>query len=318
MFFSPYRRPVSWLGVCVALLGAVFCLLQAASLPVALPCPGAGCRLFQDFTFLGISLWWAGFAYFGLMIILCLRKATAACLFLATTALILDAALLIIMLLSASCLACLGAALLMGLLFLVIRRHALTKTPHGHNVSPVFMIWAALFLAAGAMAGADLLGPWQMYGPENAERRVYFSPSCPACRDAVVTFGASAAFIPVAERESDYAAIYHMQNAVKAGKNLAEALAEADTKTGDAPWSLQALGLRFHLLRNKAGVLRLGFDTLPLIMTAGMPRSMRPGHTAESPGYARSGTSALPPELSPVDSCGGAAAPCDPPDTSGR
>lgn len=298
------------------MLGAVFCVLQAAPLPVSLPCPGSGCRLFQDFTVMGISLWWAGAAYFALVLLLCLRKATAACLFLATTALLLDAVLLVIMLLSASCIACLGAALLMGLLFLVIRAHAFSKTPQGPGISLVFTVWAGLFLAAGAMAGTELMGPWQLYGPENAERRVYFSPSCPACRDAVAVFASGTAFIPVAERDSDYAAIHHMQNAVKAGKNINEALAGANGKIEDAPWSLQALAMRFNLLRNKAEVLRLGFDTLPVIMVSGMPRALRPGYAAGLPGPARPGASDLPPELSPVDSCGNEVTPCDPPASS--
>lgn len=316
MFFTPHRLPVSWLGVCIALAGAVYCGLQAAPLPVSIPCPGTGCHLFQDFTVHGISLWWAGVAYFALMAVLCVRRATTACLFLATLALILDAVLLIIMLGTAACIACLGGALLIGLLFLSIRRHAFNKTIPGPGVSIVFMAWAGLFIAAGAAAGAELISPWRMHGPENAERRVYFSPSCPACRDAITVFAGTAAFMPVVERDSDYAAIYRMQKAVDQGKTMADALAEAEKGTDDEPLSLHALIMRFKLLRNKAEILRLGFDRLPLIMTAGMPRSLRPGqNTTSVPDHAYpSGSAALPPELSGVDSCGGASQePCETP-----
>lgn len=314
MFFSPHRLPIPWLGVALALAGAVFCFWTALPSSTSVPCPTVGCRLFQDVTISGISLWWAGVAYFSVMTLLCLKKAWRAYLLLGALALLGDAVLLIIMLVTAPCLACLGVALLIGLLFLVLYRHAHSRNARGWLLA--FLLWAGLFLAVVASAGGELLGSWQLSGPVRAERRVYFSPSCPACRDAVAVFGESAAFFPVAEREEDYAAIYRMKLALDAGKTLAEALAVSGAGAEAPYFSIQGALFRLRLLRNKAEVLNLGFSSLPLIITGGMPKGLRPepaAMSAEPPVRQRQEEAALPPELSPLDSCGEGALPCDTP-----
>lgn len=324
MIFSPQRLPVSWTSICIALIGAAYCALQIAPLPVSVPCPGNGCSLFQDFTIYGISLWWVGVAYFSGMVLLCLRRAHGLAYPVAGAALIADAALLAIMLATASCVTCLGAAFFIALLFFALRKHVYGKTSPGPSV--ILFLWGGLFVAALSFAVTENLGPWRLAGAENTERRVYFAPSCPACRDAITVFAGSAAFIPVAEKASDHAAIYGMQKALAEGKTLGQALdAVMQAKMNDTlaePPFPESLVLQIKLARNKAEVLRLGFGQLPLIMINGMPQTLRPGNTAPAPtrpvpGYNGNpyGGSALPPELTaPVDSCGDASPePCDPP-----
>ena len=318
MFFSPQRLPISWAGICVALVGALFCGLQVAPNGDSLPCPSTGCDLFQDFAIYGVSLWWVGVAYFIFMVLLCLRRARTFALTVATMALAADAVLLGIMLLTAPCVACLGAAAFIGVLFFVLRQHMANKSTAPSKPSVLFMLWFGLFVAVAANIGTELLPSWQLHGPQNAERRIYFSPSCPACRDAVIVFADSAAFFPVAERDSDYAAIYRMREALNSGKTLVEALAVADSEGATEPASMETLWFRLLLLRNKATVLRLGFDKLPLIFINGMPRSLRPGSeiSAPQPETSRSvyGASAdLPPELTAIDSCGETPEPCEAP-----
>lgn len=304
MAFSLHRLPVPWFGVVIALTGVVYCFLAAMPLAAPLPCPTVGCRLFEDAAIGGISLWWAGVAYFSVMVFLCLKKASGLYLPLSALALLGDAVLLAVMLVMAPCLACLGAAFLMGLLFLALHRHA-----HGRDtlrMPAMFLLWGGLFLAASASAGAEMVGPWLLHGPADAERHIYFSPSCPACRDAITVFSSNAAFIPVAERESDYAAVYRMHLALAEGKTMVDALKAADNGHGPqiGSFSIQGVLLRFRLLRNKANALKLGFDALPLIITGGMPRAARPGSAPSAD---------LPPELSPLDFCAGSSQSCDQP-----
>ena len=330
MFFSPQRLPVSWASVCIALAGAAYCAMQVAPLPVTVPCPGNGCHLFQDFSIHGVSLWWFGVAYFGVMTLICLRRATSAALAIAAAALVADAALLLVMLTTAACISCLGAGALIALLYFTLRRHAAIKSIPELKPSILLILWGGLFIAAVALAATEDMEPWRITGPDRAERRVYFAPSCPACRDAVTVFAGSAAFIPVAEKESDYAAVYGMHKALLGGKTLVEALDTVmQAKMNDTlaePPLLDSLIFRLKLIRNKAEVMRLGFSQLPLIMINGMPQSLRPGNgprSANTPaGYSPYGngrppqaSAALPPELAaPVDSCGDAnAEPCDPP-----
>lgn len=315
MLFSPQRLPVSWTSVCIALAGAVYCGVQAAVPGGDAACSGTGCRLFANFSIHGISLWWVGVAYFAFMVLVCLRRAQSVALATAWLALAADALLLALMLVSAACTACLGAAAFMGVLFLALRRHG-NRRAAPVRPSFLFFIWLGLFIAALASAGTEQVRPWRMAGTETMERRVYFSPSCPACRDAVALFAGQAAFIPVAEQESDYAAIRAMFMALEKGKTMPEALREANNAPIPRAASLENAVFRLRLLRNKAEVLRLGFDRLPLIMVNGIPQALRPAPDAgRSGGRApRNAPAALPPELSPVDSCGGYdTQPCDPP-----
>ncbi len=325
MFFSPQRLPVSWTSICIALLGAVYCAMQVTAMPFSLPCPGNACHLFQDFTIRGVSLWWVGVGYFVFMALVCLRRAYDAALAFATLALIADTALLIIMLLTAVCVACLGAAAFIALLFFIIRRHAAIKSVREPGPSFALIVWSGFFIATVALTATEGMEPWRIAGPENAERRIYFAPSCPACRDAVTAFPGNTAFIPVAETESDIAAIYAMRKAIANGGSLAEALDTAMRAAANAPLPEppfpDSVIFRLKLIRNKAEVLRLGFDKLPLILINGMPRSIRPARADDAGGGAPSyggesrAPDSLPPELTaPVDSCGDASRePCDPP-----
>lgn len=315
MFFSQQRLPVSWLGVCTALIGAAYCGIQAVPTPVEVPCPGTGCLLFQDFAVYGVSLWWAGVVYFAFMTIICLRRAHGASLFLAGLALVADAALLVVMLFTAPCIACLGAAFFMGVLFFVLRRHIHSNAMPAPRPSILFLAWSGLFIGVFVSAGSEQMDPWYMVGSPNMERRIYFSPSCPACRDAASVFADNAAFVPVAERDSDYAAIRHMRDAIANGKSFVEALRETENIAESSVFSLDEALLHLRLLRNKAEVLHLGFDKLPLIMINGMPQSLRPtpAPTPSAP-YQRRNDTGLPPELDDINSCGGSnPEPCDDP-----
>ncbi len=325
MAFASQRAPVSWGGVCVALVGAAFCALLASPLQTGIPCPSTGCRLFHDATLWGVSLWWAGTGFFVLTALLCLRRWRGAAFSLATLALIADCALLALMLVTAPCLSCLGAAACIGLLFFILRRPEQGWFGAAPRPPLLLFLWAGLFVAAASDAGTEALGRWSLYGPVDAERRVYFSPSCPACRDAVAVFAGNAVFIPVLERDEDFVAIAGMQSALVRGRSITEALADGLQGRGHELSVGQALLLRLRLLRNKAEVLRLGFDKLPLLMVNGMPQSLRPerapGATGATGAGARTsvsraisgpGSSVLPPELTPLDQCKEGPVPCPP------
>lgn len=330
MFFSQQRLPVSWTSVCIAVIGAAYCAVHVVPLPVSVPCPGTGCQLFQDFTINGVSLWWAGVAYFLVMTLLVLRRTRSLALLAAGTALLADAALLGVMLVTAACISCLGAGLLIALLFLSVRSHHYGKTKPDALSTMLLVGWSGLFIAALAFAGTEHLGSWRIAGPENAERRVYFAPSCPACRDAVAAFAANASFYPVAEKDSDIAVIQAMNTALAQGEPVDRALEtamRAAAKDGlPEPSFLDNPLFRLNLLRNKADVMRMGFNQLPLIMINGMPQSLRPVGAGQisAPSTPPTGAteyeysrqpSGLPPELmAPIDSCGDQSpVPCDPP-----
>ncbi len=308
--------PLPWGAALLALLGAGYCALQSGYFGESF-CPSSGCRLFRDVSVAGVSLWWVGVAAFALISLCCLWRRPGLAFFLVSAGLVADSLLLAVMLGIAPCLSCLGAALFLGLLFLLLRRAPQGWFKGQARPSILFMVWLVLFLANGAAAVNERVSIWVISGAEHGERRVYFSPSCPACKDAVAAFAGSAAFVPVMKDESDFAAILRLERGLRNGRSLREAFTAS--LSGPEPDISFARGLilRLRLLRNKADVLRLGFDTLPLIMVNGLPQSLRsevqaPPRSASRPSPAAS-VSDLPPELESLDQCKQDATPCDPP-----
>jgi hypothetical protein len=183
--------------------------------------------------------------------------------------------------------------------------------------SRLFFLWMLLFIANGASAFTESIQPWVIHGQEHRERRVYFSPSCPACREAVTFFADKAAFVPVMKDENDFQAIVRMEEGLKQGLTLREAFDAAQEKRLASPISLfRKIFLHILLMRNKVDALRLGFDKLPLLLVEGMPRSPQTDAPISSiPGIRPPhDLSYLPPELNlePLDQCAGNA-PCPPP-----
>ena len=311
------RQPISWGSVLLALLATGFCLVQAGPLADAL-CPSTGCLLFRDVRVAGISLWWVGAGTFACIALLCLLRRTALAFSFVALCLAVDCLLLMVMIFIAPCLSCLGAALFLGLLFLLLR-----PTPQGwftgqSRPSALFIIWGLLFVANGAAVLNEQLGTWVIHGAEHSERRVYFSPSCPACKDAVAAFATGAAFVPVMKDESDFAAIVRLEDGLRNGLSLQDAFS-ASLSGPEPDISLaRNLRLRLRLLRNKADILRLGFDKLPLIMINGLPQSLRgadakPPQRPNSAAAPATSASGLPPELESLDQCKQDDTPCEPP-----
>lgn len=321
MSMSQQNSP-SWGALLFALAGAAYCAVLASPMQESLPCPSSGCFLFKDVSVAGISLWWFGTAAFILLALLCIARYRSAAYVFSALCLAGDCGLLTLMFFTAPCLTCLGAALLFALVFLCLRRPVPGR--YQTSVQPprpsyLFLLWGALFIANLGSAANEQLGDWVISGPPDSEYRVYFSPSCPACREAIAVFAGRAAFLPVAEREEDYQAIAAMQAALDDGKTITEALAAAFDKP--APFSpVSYLAMRVKLLRNSGTVLGRGFDKLPLLMINGMPQAdtsapspaSAPVSTPVGGGGVDSGFG-LPPELNPLNlgQCGDDIAPCD-------
>ena len=310
MAVTARRAPVPWTSVLVALAGAGYCALQAGPARYGIPCSSSGCALFRDAALWGISLWWVGCGAFLFIALLCLRRLRSLALFFTGFGLLLDCVFLAIMAATAPCVSCLGAALFFGLLYYALRR----AEPFGHTAnttSVLLLLWLVLFCAVGIAAANEHMGGWALYGATNApERRVYFSPSCPACREAVAAFAATAAFYPVAERDADVAVIAAMQRALASGAGIQEALAFGRENPAQQIGARELLLLHVCLWRNKGEVLRQGFTKLPLLLVNGMPQPMTPQPDAQPQREGQPGSGALPPGLDLLGQCSDGPAPC--------
>ena len=322
----------------LALAGILFSLWNALGDASAL-CVTEGCSLFSTYTLAGVSLWWAGVAGFGLLLLLAIPGLAAAGMVCAGLGLVLDCLLLLVMLFTAPCFNCLIIGLLLALTFVSYRaaaRRDQRRRADG-SLSPLLTVWILLFIVDVGCLARESLDPWALVEPSDGSEaavRVYFSPSCAACVSLVRSYdearSGSAAWYPVAENERDLMIIADMRRRMaedgpEGGASLAAALdaslAAAPVRTApSAQLSPGALLLQFRLWRNAARVLDAGSDRLPFVEFHGAPAVLQTppqaAETATSPAVPDAVTSPLP-FLNVTGFCDGGDAPCDEPVFSG-
>lgn len=284
-----YTPPIPRLTLFFALLGLAWCAYISFPAEVQAPCATSGCELFRDSKIAGLSLWWVGGAFFFLIAVVCLRGKSFLAAKLLALGVFLDALLLIVMFFTAPCLDCLIVAACMGLclLSLLLARHG--GVPPRKSYSFLLAVWFGLFLANGVLAGNENLPSYTVGGEVSSQARLFFSPSCPACREAVKSLGGKATLYPVEERDGDFEAILRFESLLEDGAlDYAQALQKSLDPLApvpEKPFFAQLL-MRLQLLRNKAAVFRQGFRALPLIEINGMPGYAAPESAArvnESP-----------------------------------
>lgn len=276
------RSASIWGGFLLAALGAAFCA-WAAIAPSESLCVSTGCSLYRNLTILGLPLWWHGTGAFSLLALFCIFGKQGAARGFVWLMLAADSALLALMALTAPCAACLVVAALIAGAFVAIPGEQ--RRDRQPRIPILLLVWGGLFFANGAALATERMGTWNLQGPENAPVTLYFSPSCPACRQAIAALAGAApdtvAYRPVAENDDDILAIEQMRRSVEQGSSVADALRQAvDTPAAPTMSLLEQARLRWKLLRNKARVLSTGADRLPVMLMAGMPR-LPFGHGAD-------------------------------------
>lgn len=294
------RRTVAILPLIASLMGLGFCLWVALSPALdtnAADCAATGCTLYKDISFAGISLWHIGavsFAALGL----CAIRGYASIAYMASGCMLAgDVLLLALMAFTAPCTNCLMVAALFALTFWLFRKEneyqnttntVLSQSANNDGpTGPSYLlcIWTLFFFANSLAAINERMEAWVIHGPDNAPMRIYFSPSCPSCREAIRTYatsGTTIAFLPVAEDDADLYAIATLQEELESGKNFFPAFRYATNESNvkkDLSWGAY-LELQWHLLRNKVRFYASGSTTLPLIQMHGMPKSKAVGGTS--------------------------------------
>ena len=269
-------RSIPWTTLFFALLGLAWCGYVAFPTTTPLPCSTSGCALFRDSKLAGLSLWWVGGAYFFLLAVICLKGNRQLARLLAGLALFLDALLLVIMFLTAPCFDCLVVAVFMGFCYFTLRPSAhpdgwFTGTEPSHSL--LLPVWFGLLLGNSVLAANEQLPLYNMGNQQGKELSVYFSPSCPACREALISLGQNAALYPVEESEADLDSIIRLRALLNARVPMKDALRRCLDPAEQTPaLAFYEKGiLQIQLLRNKASLMRQGFRALPLIQVNGMP-----------------------------------------------
>lgn len=300
--------------LCLALVAVAYCVWTAFGNDVNV-CVTEGCSLYQDANLGGVSLWWIGAVTFAVLALLALVGAARVGRVIAGLALAGDILLLLLMAATAPCISCLGAALFFVGVYACFRRADMDPQGKGAPArrSVLVLCWLVLFLINAGASARLAASVWSISDPSGAPSvRVFYSPSCAACAQAVEALSGNvgAAFYPVAETPEDVYMIAAMREAVERGRNMKEALElakKAENPGGLAALSPDMLWLRLRLLRNKAHVYLSGTQTVPFIEYRGLPSMLvsRPDRAArrqeEAPAQrpaARPSASSLP--LEPV------------------
>lgn len=285
---EPHKEPASmrsqahsvpWLTLLFALLGLAWCGYMAFPTASPPPCATSGCALFRDTKFAGLSLWGVGGGYFFVLAVLCLRGRQVLARQLSLLALFLDALLLLVMFLTAPCFDCLVVAALIGLGYYSLIGSGEGWFQEASKTSILLPVWFGLFLGNAVLAGNEMLPAHSINGKNKADLRIYFSPTCPACREALTAFGDKAVLYPVLEGEGDMAPLLRLEAFLAAKMPMAEAVERSLDPAEPVPdlsFYRRAL-LELQLVRNKAALMRQGFRALPLIQVNGMP-----GHASTS------------------------------------
>ncbi|MBQ9405846.1 MAG: hypothetical protein IJU37_03790 [Desulfovibrio sp.] len=309
--------------VLLSLLAAFFCFWTASGNESGL-CVTAGCSLFQDTSIFGISLWWFGVCAFGVLAFLALLGATGWGTLLAGVFLLADTALLLLMAITSPCTNCLLAALCFALLYVGFRRAHVQRSQSMHPEAPrrslLLLIWGLFFVLNLGEALRTAPGLWAISdNAQEATVHMFFSPSCPSCREGIALLSGhvDVAFYPVAERDQDLAMIAEMQQLLAQGESMATAVNKAQSAQelgGLAAFAPKALFLRLRLLRNKAHVFLAGSSAIPFFEFHGLPamltrtsRNTRPPRATPDSAYRPSPDLPLDPQI--AGQCSGTA-PC--------
>ncbi|MEW5724108.1 MAG: hypothetical protein AB1896_13445 [Thermodesulfobacteriota bacterium] len=269
-------------------IGMVFCAASGLGLGQDF-CITPGCTLTKEVAFLGLSLWWWGAGAFLVVAVLAVLGRGPEAYWAGFAALAADAGLLLWMALTAPCLTCLFAGFLFLFLFYSLCRIG------GKNRTAARVLTAIwFFVLAPNFFGVvvEMVDPWPIYGRHPAVFRVYFSPTCPACRNTVfylrprLKASSPVAFYPVARTPQDLGKIRYMVKRQKEGLDFFSAYAEStqaagvETKLG----MLEEIRLRLRLHRNKIAFWRTGMDAFPVLVRMGSPAvGARPKSDQPSP-----------------------------------
>ena len=214
-------------ALAAALLGMLFCIWTALGNEVAF-CVTAGCSLYQDLVIGGLSMWWIGTAAFGVLACLALLGAVPAGHFLAGLTLLGDIFLLLLMALTSPCVSCLVVACFFALTYWLFRRALHRDDRRPQERSLLLCAWLVLFVVNAGQVVRMQGEVWSI--SENSDQatvRMFFSPSCSACREGIGILSGSVdvAFCPVAENDADVARVERMLLLLEEGKTLKEAVA---------------------------------------------------------------------------------------------
>lgn len=205
-----------------------------------------------------------------------------------------DICLLALMLVTAPCFNCLIIASIFAGLFLSLALAVRKK----NKIPFLFFIWTLFFLMNVGALIKSTVTPYAIYSdtsisnPQDASMRVYFSPSCTACNELVLSLGNEVAtsnnniaWFPVAEESADIILVRQMQSYINNGDTLEQALIKTkENPTKSTFYSfIPDLLMQCKLLVNQAHLSNAGTSKIPFIEYTGVPAFLNTSKKKNNP-----------------------------------
>ena len=260
----------------IALMGFFYCFLFFHG-KINFICHSQGCLIYKNYSLLGISfyLWGAG-AFLVCSLLLLSKKSIAFNLFryFCLCCFLIEIGLLIYQAIFLPCSSCLIAGLIWGgLFFLTFIGFQKTKKIWPYTL---FTVWCFFFLFNLFSLIKSQIQPWAIFGSPDAPVKIFFSPTCPACKEVIkeivdtnVVNSEDIALFPIAKNYDDYKKICLLQCELNKKQSLDKALALCwQNICPDENFSLwQKIKLRLKLLKNKIVLTKMGLIKIPIILT---------------------------------------------------
>lgn len=277
---NPLRHKFLPISFGVSLIGLGFSVYNVLNSYLSPETCTANCSVFANFTFMGFSLWWVSTLVFAFILILSLfglaywiRLITAAALF-------LDLFLFVVMLTTTVCYMCMGAGVIFACSYYAVR-YENRRPIEPYPKTLLLTAWGILFIALAGSAVNASQDAYPLVQAENPTTKVFFSPSCSACKKLIQAEYANKniAWYPVEENEDDIWRIIYMQERLLAGDNLYQALEKAEqAKPEEKAGLLDGLDgdywhMQYEVWKNSAIVKRRS-TVLPFAEVYGVPTSL--------------------------------------------
>ena len=275
-------RTVAYIGRFIfPALGTVFCVLNGMGMEIA--CLTTGCSVYADYAFLGLSFYVWGAMAFGAATVCAGLDRFRPGLYtaLAATLLLADVGFLAWQTAFMPCSSCLVVAALLALaLWAGLLFDASSGAGWLRRGAQVILVgWLALFCINATDAVREQLRPWPIHGdPETAQYEIWFSLTCPHCRETLQTIlytpemADLVVLYPVAKDDNDIDKFDLLYCGLEADVALDAALEESwDAEECDAEdvdlTRGERLTLRLRLAWNKALLVRKGYTTVPVLIS---------------------------------------------------
>lgn len=177
------------------------------------------------------------------------------------------------MALTATCANCVVAGTLFALTFLCLYGGDIRK-----KTAPLLIgiLWIAALTPNLVAIAQESVTPWVISGPTESPVRLYFSPSCPACRKALTDLEVNegVSYVPVTKNRTDILRMLVVTKALEDGKSLHDAVLLSDTvepEIEELAFS-DTFSLRMKLFMNGMIFKRFATHALPLMTTTGWYR----------------------------------------------